>query len=88
MVPRDALLPAPTAPSAANGTAGLPPGDAARPGAAPGDRELRRPARMPSPASRRRAPARQRPPLPAPGFIGNSFVLPNGSWYHGRRESA
>jgi hypothetical protein len=23
-----------------------------------------------------------------PGFLGSSFVLPNGSWYHGRREAS
>ena len=28
------------------------------------------------------------PPPDAPGFAGGSFVLPDGSWFHGRRESA
>jgi hypothetical protein len=32
---------------------------------------------------------RGRAPAPAPpGFAGNSFVLPGGSWFHGRRDSA
>ncbi len=26
-------------------------------------------------------------PLDPPGFVGGSFALPDGSWFHGRRES-
>ncbi|MGO9488361.1 MAG: hypothetical protein ACLQBB_04945 [Solirubrobacteraceae bacterium] len=33
----------------------------------------------------RRAPTNRTDPA---GFVGNSFVLPNGSWYHGRREGS
>jgi len=29
-----------------------------------------------------------RPAADPPGFAGSSFVLPDGSWFHGRRESA
>ena len=43
-------------------------------------RSLRRLARL-----RRRRPRRRRAP---PGFAGGSFTLPDGSWFHGRRDSA
>ncbi len=33
-----------------------------------------------------RVPGPRRRPDP-PGFVGGSFVLPDGSWFHGRRES-
>jgi hypothetical protein len=42
------------------------------------------PAPEPHHAPRGPAPVR----IEQPGFLGNSFVLPNGSWYHGRREGA
>ncbi len=28
------------------------------------------------------------PRVDPPGFVGSSFVLPDGSWYHGRRDGA
>jgi hypothetical protein len=36
---------------------------------------------------RARARGRSRSPVEPTAFIGGSFMLPNGSWYHGRRES-
>jgi hypothetical protein len=36
---------------------------------------------------RRRTRGRSRSRVEPAGFIGSSFMLPNGSWYHGRRES-
>jgi hypothetical protein len=44
-------------------------------------RSVRRLARV------RRVPGPARPGDP-PGFAGNSFALPDGSWFHGRREAA
>ncbi len=56
------------------------PGDPPHAGAARG-RSVRRLARL------RRAPGQAREG-DIPGFAGDSFVLPDGSWFHGRRESA
>jgi hypothetical protein len=52
----------------------------------------RRPARSPRVGPRRFARLVQRgepgPAIEPPGFVGGSFSLPDGSWFHGRRDSA
>ncbi|HXB14697.1 MAG TPA: hypothetical protein VNV44_03030 [Solirubrobacteraceae bacterium] len=55
--------------------------DSPRRTAAARARSARRLARMRAGRGRGSAPG-------APGFAGDSFVLPDGSWFHGRRDSA
>jgi hypothetical protein len=63
------------------------PADAQRPGRSRRG-PLRRLARL---AGRERLAGRAHAPgspVDPPGFAGNSFALPGGTWFHGRRESA
>jgi hypothetical protein len=44
--------------------------------------------RRPRDARREHRPPGASLPPHRPGFYGNSFALPDGSWFHGRRDSA
>ena len=60
----------------------------AGPGSAASRIRFSRPAASPRRLARLRSRHGRVAPLDPPGFAGGSFVLPDGSWFHGRREAS